>query len=237
VCSSDLEEIPNIPDPETPLEEDVPQEPESEMPQGFESQEQEEYNGLIPDSDPQKKDIIDEIYEIKSLMIYMEEKMRDDRFDKYVEMAGNEINQKLQKLIEETEEESNNKKKMQPQEQSQKQRKEQLSMLNGKMPATKSRLKEGASETKEKMYVPPILKDDSSWAKLPTIRRESILQIPNEDIPIRWRKRITAYMLSVNAAESDFEVDDFERDQRIKEEKEKEQKLDDDLKEFEKYIK
>lgn len=41
-----------------------------------------------------------------------------------------------------------------------------------------------------------------SWAKLPAAQRDELLQAFREDVPERWRKRLEAYFLSVNAEEN-----------------------------------
>ena len=41
-----------------------------------------------------------------------------------------------------------------------------------------------------------------AWAKLPPAQRDELLQAFREDVPERWRKRLEAYFLSVNAEEN-----------------------------------
>ena len=41
-----------------------------------------------------------------------------------------------------------------------------------------------------------------AWAKLPPAQRDELLQAFSVDMPARWRKRLEAYFLSVNAEEN-----------------------------------
>ena len=40
------------------------------------------------------------------------------------------------------------------------------------------------------------------WAKLPPAQRDELLQAFREDVPERWRERLKAYFLSVNAEQN-----------------------------------
>jgi len=42
----------------------------------------------------------------------------------------------------------------------------------------------------------------SAWAKLPPAQREELLQAFREEVPEKWRKRLEAYFISVNAEEN-----------------------------------
>jgi hypothetical protein len=41
-----------------------------------------------------------------------------------------------------------------------------------------------------------------SWAKLPPAAREEIMSVNRDEVPERWRKRLAAYILSINEGET-----------------------------------
>ena len=130
----------------------------------------------------------------------VEEKLRGDRHDQAVQAEGQNIEKQLTQLIEKLEKScssckspSEQKKEQQQQQQSQEKKESKTGMqdskLGGNVPhgATNSALVTGSMD---------------AWAKLPPAQRDELLQAFSTDMPARWRKRLEAYFLSVNAEEN-----------------------------------
>ena len=131
----------------------------------------------------------------------VEEKLRGDRHDQAVQADGANIEKHLTQLIEKLEKSTCSKSSKKPGEQKKEQQQQdgqekkqsnqglQDSKLSGAVPAgaTNNALVTGSMD---------------AWAKLPPAQRDELLQAFSADMPARWRERLKAYFLSVNAEEN-----------------------------------
>lgn len=136
--------------------------------------------------------VAEEVYEIKNLMVNLEDILHEDRYDQIVQLKGKEIENKIEKLIKDAEEiDDNNLNK------------------NSKVNAPKKDSKIDKKNIDEALKVihrnRPLWETSSydNWAKLQNCTREGIIQTYREELPVLWEKRIRAYFLSINSEEDD----------------------------------
>lgn len=135
---------------------------------------------------PEKEDktAAEELRDIADLMVDVEDKLRDDRHDKAVQIYGKEIEDRLEKLIKEVE--VNEKKS---------------GDKTGKKPMKDSKITsaEVPRQVIQRERMPWETKEYDNWARLSEIHRGSIIQTYNnfDNLPMRWQQRISAYFLSI----------------------------------------
>ncbi len=153
---------------------------------------------------PEKKDLADMIKDISWLMANLEDKLREDRHDETVQWEGKRIEEEIEKLLKKTEEyEANeNKKSKGPKEDSD-------------LPKSKFQ------EIITREIMPWERLGYYNWAKLSEVEKTKIIQNYAQEVPLRWKKRIAAYFLSIDIAEEEgikFKEDKIEaRDKFLKE--------------------
>jgi len=141
---------------------------------------------------------------IASDMKAVEEKLRADRHDQAVQVDGSEIEKKLTKIIEQLEKSCNcqgscNK----PGEKEQQASQQKPGDPKEKKPGSGLQdSKIGGSAAAGAMNAAVVTDRMDAWAKLPPAQREELLQAIREEVPLRWRSRIEAYILSVNAEQN-----------------------------------
>ncbi len=138
---------------------------------------------------PKNNTVAEEVHEIAMLMHVVSSALRDDRHDRTVQMDSEEVIERIEKLIKDCEEIEKH-----PQDFG---RRIPLLRMKGAMPDSKLpqvRILEG--ETKAAT-------NGESDATLRRVRRDEAAQVWPIELPLKWRQRIAAYFLSVNAAESE----------------------------------
>jgi hypothetical protein len=136
----------------------------------------------------------------------VEEKLRNDRHDRAVQVDEKGIDEKLTKLIEQLEKmqsqssSSSSQKKQQQQQQQQQQSGNQPGPKQAGSPLADSKLGGGAQ--RGALNAAEVAGQQADWAKLPPAEREAMMNAFKRDIPERWRKRLEAYYLSIAAEEA-----------------------------------
>jgi len=130
----------------------------------------------------------------------VEGKLREDRHDEAVQFDGKNIEDKLSDLIRELE-----KMKQQSQSESsnsqskQKGRKQLAAGRQGGQPRGGGK---GPGSADSAINAPEVVGRSERWASLPVKERDELLQIYRPEVPIRWRKRLEAYFISIAAEEA-----------------------------------
>ena len=145
----------------------------------------------------EEKTLQSELIEISDKMEEMASLLREDRHDTTVEIQGKEILEQMQKLIREVEvvEQKNN-----PSNKT----KRDLALL---YLAGKARTPDGSKlpeqgEVSWKNKPLPQSETRNFWATLPPNSRDNISQLWSSEIPLRWKKRVEAYFISIAAEET-----------------------------------
>jgi hypothetical protein len=135
------------------------------------------------------KDIIDELYELVRNMDDLTDKLRDDQVNDSVKIAGKEIEDKIDKLIDEIE---NAKPSIRAPV-----RADQAMKATGRQPKKVSSLTAPVQGKVTPHRV--VLQEftDANWHKLPDARRGEVIQTWASELPVRWKSRIEAYFVSV----------------------------------------
>lgn len=148
-----------------------------------------------------------QLTEMSKEMREVEEKLRNDRHDRAVQVDQKGIEEKLSKLIEQIEKmqsqssSSQSKKKQQQQQQQQQQGQgDQPGQKQPGSPLQDSKL--GGSAERGGLNAAEVAGQQADWAKLPPAEREAMLNAYKRDIPERWRKRLEAYYHSIAAEEN-----------------------------------
>lgn len=173
---------------------------------------------------PKRNDPIEELFEIKDLMVALQDRLEDDRTDQLVIERGIDIEKRMQKLIDDQEDDEKNKKK-------QDKNSEDKSKTKNNKPNNES-LKDSKLSSEKAWEVIAMSKVAwetrayYDWVKMTEIRRDNIIQIYNnfDNIAPKWQERIRLYFLSVNlttqANEKDMkEKQKWAREDRIREDK------------------
>ncbi len=134
----------------------------------------------------------------------VEEKLRSDRHDQAVQADGANIEKQLTELIKKLEKSSSSSSKSKSEQE--KEQQQQQKQANGQ---DKKDAKQGMQDSKLGANVPAgatnaamVSGTMDAWAKLPPAQRDELLQAFREDVPERWRTRLEAYFLSVNAEQN-----------------------------------
>ncbi|MBI3829354.1 MAG: HEAT repeat domain-containing protein [Planctomycetes bacterium] len=135
----------------------------------------------------------------------VEDKLRNDRHDRAVQVDEKGIDEKLSKLIEQLEKmqsqsSSSSSQKKQQQQQQQQQSGNQPGPKQAGSPLADSKLGGGAQ--RGALNAADVAGQQADWAKLPPAEREAMMNAFKRDIPERWRKRLEAYYLSIAAEEA-----------------------------------
>ena len=137
------------------------------------------------------KDIIDELYELVRNMDDLTDKLRDDQVNDSVKIAGKEIEDKIDKLIDEIE---NAKPSIRAPL-----RADQAMKAAGRQPRKVSCLSSSSSVQGKVVPHRVVLQEftNSNWHKLPDAKRGEVIQTWASELPVRWKSRIEAYFVSV----------------------------------------
>jgi len=157
---------------------------------------------------PTAEEASGELAALAKEMKEVEDKLRNDRHDQAVQVQGAGIEQKLNQLIEKLAQCSSSSQGEKPGEkQGQKQQQQSGSGQNngksGGSPLSDSKL--GGAVPPGAVNAAQVAGKQDAWAKLPPAMRDEILQSQRPEVPERWRKRIEAYIYSVNGEESKAE--------------------------------
>jgi hypothetical protein len=132
------------------------------------------------------------------------DKLRDDRHDETVQVDQRDIDDKLSEMINELEKmkQAQVSKSNEPDEE--KRRRMQLiggSAQASSRPRPDSKLSSGPGAGEGRVNPLEVTRTQDRWASLPAKEREELLQIYRPDVPVRWRKRLEAYFVSIAAEE------------------------------------
>ena len=157
---------------------------------------------------PTAEEASNELAALAKEMKEVEDKLRNDRHDQAVQVQGQGIEKKLNQLIEKLAQCSSSGQGSQPGEkQGQKQQQQAGSGQNGGKsggsPLNDSKL--GGAVPPGAVNAAQVAGKQDAWAKLPPAMREEITQTQRMDVPERWRKRIQAYIYSVNVQDNGAE--------------------------------
>lgn len=154
----------------------------------------------IPDQD----DYGSRLSELAGVMKGVEQKMRDDRYDEVVQVDQNEIDEKLGDMIQELEKMQRLAIEKQQKETRQQQARRRLAALgqqeDSPRPRTVSRPPPPVGEAR--VNSGRVVSRGDNWASLPQAERDELLQVFRPEVPLRWRKRLEAYFVSLAAEEA-----------------------------------
>lgn len=142
--------------------------------------------------------------ELAGEMQTVEKKLRDDRHDSAVQNDQQDVQIKLAEMI----------KTLEDLEQAKTQQAQSSKDGKKRWGALSSSSSQSSSGQKAKLSMPPrdpaqeaafqaarVSEQRNRWANLPASSRDEMLQVFRPEVPIRWRKRLEAYFLSVAAEE------------------------------------
>lgn len=160
----------------------------------------------VPDHDDYGKQLSD----LSGVMKGVEQKMRDDRFDEIVQIDQNDIDEKLGDMIQELEKMQRTKMEQQQKESRQQQSKRRLATLGegeevSPRPRSASRPPPPPASHEERINSGRVVSRGDNWAALPEAERDELLQVFRPEVPLRWRKRLEAYFVSIAAEEAKSE--------------------------------
>lgn len=158
---------------------------------------------------PDQVDYGKQLKDLSGVMKDVELKMRDDRYDEVVQVDQNEIDEKLGDMIRELEKMQRMKIEQQQKESRNQQSKRRLATLGegddvSPRPRTASRPPPPA-KADERVNSGRVVSRGDNWAALPQAEREELLQVFRPEVPLRWRKRLEAYFVSLAAEEAKSE--------------------------------
>jgi hypothetical protein len=158
---------------------------------------------------PDHADYGKQLKELSGVMKDVELKMRDDRYDEVVQVNQNEIDEKLGDMIRELEKMQRMKVEQQQKESRNQQSKRRLATLGegedvSPRPRTASR-PPPPTKAEERVNSGRVVSRGDNWAALPQAERDELLQVFRPEVPLRWRKRLEAYFVSLAAEEAKSE--------------------------------
>jgi hypothetical protein len=147
----------------------------------------------------EQKTVGEELIDISHLMVELEGRLYDDRHDLVLQLQAKEIEERMEKLIKDAEEEEKNEKEG-------KGTKKKDSKKPGE-PKKDSKLEQRQVGEELKVIhrerMPWETREYDDWARLSNIKRDPILQVYNNEMPVLWKKRLMAYFLSINEEENE----------------------------------
>jgi TolA-binding protein len=156
---------------------------------------------------PDDKDYRKSLTDLSETMKDVGQKMRDDRHDESVQVDQKNIDDKLGDMIRELEKMSQMSSTSQRQEsEREKQRKTRMAMMGQEKNSQRGGRageKLGPAEPPgSAINAPTVVSRTEKWAALPEKERDELLQVFRPEVPLRWRKRLEAYFVSVAAEEA-----------------------------------
>jgi HEAT repeat protein len=159
-----------------------------------------ELTKLIPKAEEQEN----ALHELARDMTDVESKLRQERHDREVQVVQKDIDDRLAKLIQQVQEmqqqaqQGQQKQQQQKKKQGGQQQQPRIKEANSPMqqPSLEGTAQRGALRAAETTDM------QESWAKLPPAAREEIMSVNRDEVPERWRKRLAAYILSINEGET-----------------------------------
>jgi len=134
----------------------------------------------------------------------VEEKLRNDRYDRAVQVDQQGIEEKLSKIIEQIEKMQSQSSQSKGQGQEKKDGQPQPGSQPGNQPGGPkqggSPLQDsalGGSTPRGDLNAAQVEGKQADWAKLPAALREQLLQASSAEMPTRWKKRLEAYWTSI----------------------------------------
>ncbi len=144
--------------------------------------------------DPKVLTVPEEVQQIANLEMEIEGSLRDDKFNKSIQLDIQESIDRMEKLIKDAEEIDENSPESC--------RKHDLLVMKGARQPNR-RPPKVQDSTDPKSYVVYEKHDTDEWARLPRSQRKEITQVWATDLPVIWKRRLEAYYRSVNASETD----------------------------------
>lgn len=152
---------------------------------------------------PEIKSIEDEIRAISKEMALVADQLRADRADSTVQLDQKSATDRLAKLIKAIEDAKPSDQKADP-------KKKPLAVFESEMKAKGGSGSGGNNPGQGGPPAPTGTKEDppkvagrfAEWGKLPKSSRDELLSAMGNDVPLRWRKKLEAYFLSIAAEET-----------------------------------
>lgn len=130
-------------------------------------------------------------------MTDLHDKLRKDRHDETVQLEGKDVERKLQEMIDELqrmENVANSQRKDRPQDRTRQASSSSSRSSGGRPDASGSG---GGDGVEGRVNPSEVVARQETWSQLPPKERDELLQIYRPEIPMRWRKRLEAYFVSV----------------------------------------
>lgn len=141
---------------------------------------------------PEWKTVPEEISEIATLEMTIENRLRDDKHDKLLQIDIDESIARMEKLIKDAEE-------IEIDSPDDGRKRDLLKLKYSAGSSRPDRKPPCVSGTDPKDKVVYDHRDSDEWARLSRSMRGEIVQVYATDLPLLWKKRIAAYFISVNA--------------------------------------
>lgn len=158
----------------------------------------------VPDHGDYQKQLSDLSGQMKSV----EQKLRDDRFDEVVQVDQNDIDEKLGDMIRELEKMQIMRQEMREQTDRKQTSKRRLSMMGEdeitRTPRSSAPRPPSPVANESRVNAGRVVGREN-WASLPQAERDELLQVFRPEVPLRWRKRLEAYFVSLAAEEAKAE--------------------------------
>ncbi len=157
---------------------------------------------------PEQGDYAKQLSDLSGTMKDVAHKLRDDRFDETVQVDQNDIDEKLSDMIRELEKMQQLKVEKSEKDSKKAQSRRRLAMMMGE--------EQQSSNPRAAQKPPPPAANEArlnagkvvgreNWAALPQAERDELLQVFRPEVPLRWRKRLEAYFISLAAEEAKAE--------------------------------
>ncbi|HEY3319376.1 MAG TPA: HEAT repeat domain-containing protein [Planctomycetota bacterium] len=161
----------------------------------------------LPQEIPEQADYQKDLADLSDNMHEVAGKLREDRHDTTVQIDQENIDSRLTDLIRELEKVRKAQQSSQQQNSPRQKEQEQRQAMLGAQPQTSQPPRRAA----EKLQSNPTAGNNGDsasvvgkadrWARLPEKDRDELLQVFRPEVPLRWRKRLEAYFISVAAEE------------------------------------
>lgn len=155
------------------------------------------------DAGPTPDAFATKLKELATDMQSVESKLRDDRHDSSVQNDQQDVQIKLAEMIKTLEDLEQSKTQQAQNSKDGKKRWGALASSSSPSPSKGSKLSMPPRDPAQEaaFQAARVAEQRNRWANLPAASRDEMLQVFRPEVPIRWRKRLEAYFLSVAAEE------------------------------------
>ena len=139
--------------------------------------------------------------ELSVKMAEASEMLRQDRHDMLVKIKLNSIAEDLDGMIGKMEKQAQQQQEKQQKEQQKQKQAGKKKERPSNSPLQSSTLGAPTPSGPPQQEAAAVTRTGSKWANLPKAARDELLQVYADDMPLRWRKRLEAYYLSIAGEE------------------------------------